>query len=80
MPDGRLLVPQAGSLKAITAKGEETTLFSDGKHLADQVAVCGEGKYIVFRQIGRPGDLASANLVAHGSERSQRQAIEQRPE
>jgi eukaryotic-like serine/threonine-protein kinase len=63
MPDGRLLVPQAGSLKAITAKGEETTLFSDGKHLADQVAVCGEEKYIVFRQIGRPGDLASANLT-----------------
>lgn len=63
MPDGRLLVPQAGSLKAITTKGEETTLFSDGKHLADQVSVCGEGKYIVFRQIGRPGDPASANLT-----------------
>jgi eukaryotic-like serine/threonine-protein kinase len=59
--DGRLLVPQGGSLKAITAAGEETPFYSDPKHLTDQVAVCGDGKYVVFRQIGKTS-MASANL------------------
>jgi serine/threonine protein kinase len=62
MPDGRLLLPQGGSLKAVTAKDEETTLLTDSKHLADQVAVCGDGRYIVFRQLGRTS-MASVNLV-----------------
>jgi len=69
MPDGRLLLPQGGNLKAVTAKDEETILFSDAKHVADQVAVCGDGRYIVFRQLGRTS-TASANLVrmdANGS-------------
>jgi serine/threonine protein kinase len=61
MPDGRLLIPQGGSLKAITAKGEETTLRHDTKHIADQVAICGDGRYIVFRQIGA-SSAASSNL------------------
>lgn len=61
MPDGRLLLPQGGSLKAVTAKDEETILLTDTKHLADQVAVCGD-RYIVFRQLGRTS-MASANLV-----------------
>ena len=61
MPDGRLLIPQGGSLKAITAKGEETTLRYDTKHIADQVAICGDGRYIVFRQIGA-SSAASSNL------------------
>jgi eukaryotic-like serine/threonine-protein kinase len=61
MPDGRLLIPQAGTLKALTASGEETALYTDPKHLADHVAVCGDGKYIVFRQIGKTS-MASANL------------------
>jgi Tol biopolymer transport system component len=62
LPDGRLLLPQGGNLKAVTAKDEETILFSDAKHVADQVAVCGDGRYIVFRQLGRTS-TASANLV-----------------
>jgi serine/threonine protein kinase len=61
MPDGRLLIPQGGSLKAVTAKGEETTLRYDTKHIADQVAICGDGRYIVFRQIGG-SSAASSNL------------------
>ncbi len=61
MPDGRLVVPQAGSMKAIAANGAETTIFSDLKHVADQVTVCGGGKYLVFRQVGR-SSAASANL------------------
>jgi len=38
MPDGRLIVPQSGSLKAVAANGEETTLYSDPKHIPDQAA------------------------------------------
>jgi eukaryotic-like serine/threonine-protein kinase len=62
LPDGRLLLPQGGSLKAVTAKDEEIILFTDPKRIADQVAVCGDGRYIVFRQLGRTS-MASANLV-----------------
>jgi len=61
MADGRLLLPQGGMLKAVSAGGEETTLYSDAKRVPDQVAVCGVGQYIVFRQIGRSSG-ASANL------------------
>ncbi|HKI10745.1 MAG TPA: protein kinase [Candidatus Acidoferrum sp.] len=61
MPDGRLIVPQAGSLKAVAANGEETTLYSDPKHILDQATVCGDGRYVVYRQVGAGGGT-SANL------------------
>jgi serine/threonine protein kinase len=61
MADGRLILPQAGSLKAVSATGEETTLYSDLKRIPDQAAVCGDGRYVVFRQVGRSG-TGSANL------------------
>jgi len=59
--DGRLVVPQAGAIKAVSADGQEVTLYSDPKHIPDQVAVCGGGQYIVSRQVGRTS-AASANL------------------
>jgi eukaryotic-like serine/threonine-protein kinase len=61
MPDGRLLIPQGGSLKGVDANGQETTLRYDTKHIADQVAICGDGRYIVFRELGG-SSAASANL------------------
>ncbi len=61
MLDGRLILPQAGSLKTVTPSGEETTLFTDLRHTPDQAAVCGEGQYIVYRQLGSNGG-SSANL------------------
>jgi serine/threonine protein kinase/Tol biopolymer transport system component len=61
MPDGRLILPQAGSLKAVAANGEETTLYSDPKHIPDQAAVCGDGRYVVYRQVGGSSGT-SANL------------------
>jgi serine/threonine protein kinase len=61
MPDGRLVLPQAGSVKAVGPSGGETTILSDLKHIADQVAVCGGGEYLVIRQVGRTSG-ASANL------------------
>ncbi|HYA62633.1 MAG TPA: protein kinase [Candidatus Sulfotelmatobacter sp.] len=61
MADGRLIIPQAGDLKAVGLNGGEATLFSDPKHVPDQVAVCGGGQYVVFRQVGR-SSRAAANL------------------
>jgi len=61
MPDGRLILPQSGSLKAVAASGEETTLYSDLKHIPDQAAVCGDGRYVVYRQV-RSSSGAFANL------------------
>jgi eukaryotic-like serine/threonine-protein kinase len=61
LTDGRLLLPQAGALKAVAADGTESTIYSDPKHIPDQVAVCGGGQVIVFRQVGRSGS-ATANL------------------
>jgi eukaryotic-like serine/threonine-protein kinase len=61
LSDGRLLLPQAGALKAVAADGTESTIYSDPKHIPDQVAVCGGGQVIVFRQVGRTGS-ATANL------------------
>ncbi len=46
MPDGRLLIPQGGALKAVSAKDEETILYSDPRHVPDQAAVCGDGRFI----------------------------------
>jgi eukaryotic-like serine/threonine-protein kinase len=60
MADGRLLLPVQGMLTALTASGEETTLYSDAKRIPDQVTVCG-GQTIVFRQVGRSSN-GSANL------------------
>jgi Tol biopolymer transport system component len=68
--DGRLIVPQGGDLKIVGADGQETILYSDAKKIPDQAATCGNGKYIVFRQVGRSGgtfanlwrsDLSGAN-------------------
>jgi serine/threonine protein kinase len=66
--DGRLLVPQAGSVKLIAANGEESTIFTDAQHIADHVTVCGEsGQYLVFRQVGRTS-VASANIWRSNSD------------
>jgi serine/threonine protein kinase/Tol biopolymer transport system component len=60
-PDGKLIIPQAGTIKAVDLEGKETSILSDLKHIADQVTVCGDGRYLVFRQLGRSSG-ASANL------------------
>ena len=58
MPDGRLILPQAGELKSVTAAGEETVLLHDAMHISDQVSACGDGRYIVFRRVNRTGAAA----------------------
>ena len=62
LSNDRLLIPQGADLKSITPKDEETVLRRDTKHVGDQVTVCGDGRYIVFRVIGTTS-MASANLA-----------------
>ena len=58
---GTLLLPQSGTFKVVTPDGKETVLTSDTKHISDQVSVCGDGRYVVYREVGRTS-AASANL------------------
>jgi serine/threonine protein kinase/WD40 repeat protein len=71
--DGKLVLPQAGDFKLVGMSGEEKTVFSDTKHIADQVSACGDGRYLVFRQLAKTS-AASSNLWrvnADGSDQRQ---------
>jgi Tol biopolymer transport system component len=57
-PDGRLVFPQGGDIRILDPKGGERVLLSDKTHLPDQVAVCGNGRYIVYRQLGKAAKTA----------------------
>src|SRR5438105_1227943 len=57
-PDGRLVFPQGGDIRILDPKGGERVIFSDKSHLADQVAACANGRYIVYRQLGKAGKTA----------------------
>jgi eukaryotic-like serine/threonine-protein kinase len=59
--DGKLALPQAGDIKFVAPAGGAKIVFSDGKHIPDQVAICGDGRYLVFRQLARTS-ASSANL------------------
>ena len=59
--DGKLVLPQSGEIKFVSLNGPEKTLFSDNKHIADQVSACGDGRYLVFRQLARTS-ASSSNL------------------
>jgi len=59
--DGKLVLPQSGEIKFVSLNGPEKTVFSDNKHIADQVSACGDGRYLVFRQLARTS-AASSNL------------------
>jgi eukaryotic-like serine/threonine-protein kinase len=59
--DGKLALPQSGDIKIVTPTGSEKVILSDSKHIPDQVAVCGDGRYLVFRQLART-TASSANL------------------
>ena len=61
MSDGRLILPQAGQLKAVTTTGNETVVLNDTSHISDQVSACPDGRYIVFRRVNRTG-AAVVNL------------------
>ncbi|HEY6945485.1 MAG TPA: protein kinase [Candidatus Acidoferrum sp.] len=57
-PDGRLVFPQGGDIRILDPRGGEKVVLSDKSHLPDQVAVCGNGRYIVYRQLGKAAKTA----------------------
>jgi serine/threonine protein kinase len=73
MPDGRLVIPQAGDIRLVGVGGGENVVFSDAKHLSDQAASCGDARYIVFRSIGRarPAALNLWRIDAAGGNEKQ---------
>jgi Tol biopolymer transport system component len=58
MPDGRLVFPQGGEIRILNPHGGESVIQSDKKHLSDQVTVCANGRYIVYRQLGKAAKTA----------------------
>jgi eukaryotic-like serine/threonine-protein kinase len=61
MPDGRMVLPQGGDIRIVSPEGGENTILSDKTHPSTQVAVCGHGRYIVYRQLGKAAKT-SVNL------------------
>jgi serine/threonine protein kinase len=71
MPDGRLVLPQGPDIRVVAPQGGESVIASDAKHLSTQVAVCDEGRAIVFRTFGRSGPASETLWVmkADGSDK-----------
>lgn len=57
-PDGRLVFPQGGEIRILDTKGGENVILSDKTHISNQLVVCGNGRYIVYRQIGKAAKTA----------------------
>ena len=58
---GKILVAQGPDIREVDPNGGETVIFSDAKHPADRVASCANGRYVIFRPIGR-ATATSVNL------------------
>jgi len=57
-PDGRLVFPQGGDIRILDPKGGEKVVMSDKTHISNQLTVCGNGRYIVYRQLGKAAKTA----------------------
>src|SRR6266699_398034 len=60
-PDAQVLLIQGPEIRLVNPSGGDRVIFSDPKYAVDQVASCGQGRYVVFRSIGRSGG-AETNL------------------
>ena len=60
-PDGQLLVVQGPDIRIVNPTGGDRVIFTDWKFPMDQVQSCGNGRYVVFRTLGRSGG-AEANF------------------
>ena len=60
-PDSQLLVVQGPDIRLVNPAGGNRVVFSEPKFPMDQVVSCGQGRYIVFRTLGRSGG-AEANF------------------
>jgi serine/threonine protein kinase/Tol biopolymer transport system component len=60
-PDSQLLVVQGPDIRLVNPAGGNRVVFSEPKFPMDQVVSCGQGRFVVFRTIGRSGG-AEANF------------------
>jgi serine/threonine protein kinase len=60
-PDAQILLIQGSDIRLANPVGENRVIFSELKYPMDEVASCGQGRYVVFRSIGRSGG-AETNL------------------
>ncbi len=57
-PDGRLAIPQGYDINIVDSKGGQTTVLTDSTHPTDQLAVCGDGQFIVYRPLAKTAPTA----------------------
>jgi serine/threonine protein kinase/Tol biopolymer transport system component len=60
-PDAQLLVVQGPDIRMVNPSGGDRVVFSDSRFPVDQVTSCANGRYVVFRTLGRSGG-AEANF------------------
>ncbi len=56
--DGRIVFAQIPDIRVVKPGGAETLVYSDAKHVSDEVISCGAGRYYVIRSAGRSGRVA----------------------
>ena len=56
--DGRIVFAQIPDIRVVKPEGGESVVYSDAKHVSDQVISCGAGRYYVFRSAGRAGKVS----------------------
>ncbi|MGC2466515.1 MAG: protein kinase [Candidatus Acidiferrum sp.] len=56
--DGRIVFAQIPDIRVVKPEGGESVVYSDAKHVSDQVISCGAGRYYVFRSAGRAGKIS----------------------
>jgi Tol biopolymer transport system component len=54
-PDSQLLIIQGPDIRMVNPSGGNRVVFSEPRYAMDQVASCGNGRYVVFRTLGRSG-------------------------
>jgi serine/threonine protein kinase/dipeptidyl aminopeptidase/acylaminoacyl peptidase len=54
-PDAQLLVIQGPDIRMVNPAGGDRIVFSEPRYPMDQVTSCGNGRYVVFRTLGRSG-------------------------
>jgi serine/threonine protein kinase len=60
-PDSQILVVQGPDIRMVNPAGGNRVVFSEPKFPINQLVSCGQGRYVVFRTLGRSGG-AEANF------------------
>ncbi len=60
-PDAQLLVVQGADIRLVNPAGGDRVVFSEPRYPMDMVTSCANGRYLVFRTLGRSGG-AEANF------------------